>query len=285
MKKISKIFIFSALILSGIWACKKEENRVILKGGTAPVLTASVADSIPLSYATRDNEAFQLSWTNPNYQFNTGVSSLDVTSTIEIDTAGANFTNPNKQVISLGTDLSKTFTQSQFNDYLLNTLRLDTSVSHNIEIRVTSSLVGGAEPLVSQVLSFKVIPYAIPAKVAPPASESLFIVGSATPGGDTHGWDNPVSQPAVQQFTRLNKTLYTLTIPLIGDKEYKFISVNGSWDSDKQWSIKTEQASGDPSTLNYDLYPNGGNVRAPLLSANYKIDVDFQRGKVTLTKK
>ena len=102
----------------------------------APVLSASVADNIPLSYTSQDNDGVQLSWTNPNYQFNTGISSLNVNYTIEIDTAGANFTNPNREVLSLGTDLSKDFTQSAFNDYLLNQLQLKPAVSHNIELRV-----------------------------------------------------------------------------------------------------------------------------------------------------
>jgi len=279
MKKISKILIFSALMLSGMWACKKEENRVIFKGGTSPVLAASIADSIHLAFLTRDNNAITLSWTNPNYQFNTGISSLNVNYNIEIDTAGANFTNPNKQVVSLGTDLSKDFTQGAFNDYLLNQLQLKPGMSHNIEMRVTAFLVGGAEPLESNVLKFAVIPFAIPPKVAPPVSGNLFIVGSAVAGG----WNNPVPVPS-QQFTQVSSTDYQITIALTGDGEYKFLSQNGSWDSDKQWSIKTEQASGDPSTLNYDLWPNGGNVRVPQQGGTYKVDVDFQRGKVTLTK-
>jgi starch-binding outer membrane protein SusE/F len=280
MKKISKIFIFSALILSGMWACKKEENRVIFQGGTVPALTASAADNIPLSYATQDNEALQLSWTNPNYQFNTGISSLNVNYNVEIDTAGANFTNPNREVLSLGTDLSRTFTQSAFNDYLLNQLQLKPLISHNIEVRVSAFLVGGAEPLQSNVLKFTVTPFAIPPKVTPPASGNLYIVGSAVSGG----WNNPLTDPVTQKFTQISLTDYQLTTPLIGDGEYKFISVNGLWDSDKQWSITTEQASGDPSTLSYDLKLNGGNCRAPLAGGTYKIDVDFQRGKVTLTK-
>jgi starch-binding outer membrane protein SusE/F len=279
MKKISKIFIVSSLILSAIWSCKKEENRVIFKGGTEPVLNATVADSIPLSYATQDNEAFKLSWTNPNYQFNTGISSLNVNYNIEVDTAGANFTNPNREVLSLGTDLSKDFTQSVFNDYLLNQLQLKPGMSHAIEVRVTAFLVGGSQPMQSNVLKFTATPFAIPPKVAPPVSGNLFIVGSAVAGG----WNNPVPVPS-QQFTQVSSTDYQITVSIIGDGEYKLLSVNGSWDSDKQWSIKTEQASGDASTLNYDLYPNGGNCRAPLAGGNYKIDVDFQRGKVTLTK-
>lgn len=280
MKKISKIFIFSALILSGMWACKKDEHRVIFEGGTAPVLAASVADSIPLAYADSSKEAVKLSWTNPNYQFNTGISSLDVDYNIEIDTAGSNFTNPKRAVISTGTNLSQTFLESEFNNYLFSQLKLQTGVSHNIEIRVTAALAGGQEPLISNVVKLTAAPYAIPPKITPPASGNLYIVGSAISGG----WNNPLTNPATQQFTQVSPTDYQLTTPMIGDGEYKFISVNGLWDSDKQWSIATEQASGDPSTFNYDLKLNGGNCRAPLASGTYKIEVDFQSGKVTLTK-
>jgi hypothetical protein len=131
------------------------------------------------------------------------------------------------------------------------------------------------------VLKFAgVTPYVIPPKVTPPASGALYIVGSAISGG----WNNPLSDPSIQQFTQVSSTDYQLTTAIIGDGEYKFISVNGLWDADKQWSIATEQPSGDPSTLKFDLFPNGGNVRAPSQSGTYKIDVDFQRGKVTLTK-
>jgi hypothetical protein len=275
MKKISKIFIFSAFILSGMLACKKEENRVIFKGGTAPVVTSSVTGNIPLSYATRDNEAFQLSWTNPNYQFNTGISSLNVNYNIEIDTAGANFTNPNKQVVSLGTDLSKTFTQSVFNDYLLNQLVLDTGVSHNIEIRVTSFLIGGAEPLVSNVLQFAATPYAIPPKVNPPTTGHLYLVGDATNGG----WNNPVPLPT-QEFTKIDGLHFEITVALIGGKQYLFLPLNGDW-GHKFACKKTADQSPNGGDFGFDLTDN---FPGPAAGGNYKIEVDFQRGKYTLTK-
>lgn len=274
------VYILSAITITSVWSCKKQERRVIFEGGTAPVLTSSVSDSVSMSYATQNDEAFQISWTNPNYQFNTGISSLDVNYSIEIDTAGSNFTNPNMNPISAGTDLSHDFTQIEFNNYLLNQLRLQPAMNHNIEIRVTASLVGGAEPLTSNVVKLSVMPFATPPKITPPASGSLYIVGSAVAGG----WNNPVTDPVGQQFTKISTTDYQLTIALVGDGEYKLISQDGSWDSDKQWSIKTEQASGDPSTLSYDLYNNGANARAPLQGGSYLIDVDFQHGKVTLTK-
>ena len=143
MKNLLRSFILITLVLCGFLSCKKQENRVTFTGGTNPVLTATPTGNIPLAFASKDNQGLALTWTNPNYQFNTGISSLNVNYNVEIDTTGANFTNPNKEVLSLGTDLTKTFTQGELNDYLLNQLQLKAGVSHNIQIRVTSFLVGG----------------------------------------------------------------------------------------------------------------------------------------------
>ena len=275
MKKLFKTFILFALILSGFWSCKKEEKRVLFTGGTPPVLTASVTNNIPLSFATKDNEALKLSWTNPNYQFNTGISSLNVNYNIEIDTVGANFTNPDKKVISLGTDLSATFTQSEFNDYLLNTIQLDTGIIHDIQIRVTSFFVGGAKAIESNVLNFKVIPYAIPPKVNPPTTGHLYLVGDATDGG----WNNPVPIPN-QEFTKIDGLHYEITVIITGGKQYLFLPLNGDW-GHKFACKKTADQSANGGDFGFDL---SDNFPGPLASGNYKIEVDFQRGKYTVTK-
>jgi len=118
--------------------------------------------------------------------------------------------------------------------------------------------------------------YAIPPKVTPPASGTLFIVGSATAGG----WDNPIKANylASQQFTQVNNTLYEITIDLIGGGEYKFVGVNGSWD--EQWSIAKAD---DPAEVNGgDFIANGANVLAPANSGTYKITVNFQTGKFSV---
>lgn len=280
MKNIFKSILFVIIVACTFWACKKDEAKDYYNGGTNPVLTSST-DSIRLSYANAAQPAVTFSWTNPNYQFTTGVSSQNVTYKVEIDTAGANFTNPNRQTISLSKDLSLTLATSTLNDYLLNQLQLQPGVSHNLEVRVSANLVNNSAVVSSNVLKFAVTPYAIPPKVTPPVSGTLFIVGSATPGGSSHGWDNPISQTvSVQQFTQVSTTLYTITLPLIGGGEYKFIAVNGSWND--QWSIAVND---DPNEINGgDFIFNGQNILAPAASGTYKIDVDFQRGKFTVTK-
>ncbi len=96
MKNMFKLF-FSSLLLFIFSSCEKDENKIYFEGGTPPVLSSNLAATIPLSFANTDKDALRLSWTNPNYQFTTGGSSQDVSYLIEIDTIGANFTNPKKE--------------------------------------------------------------------------------------------------------------------------------------------------------------------------------------------
>ena len=274
MKSLIKL-LFCSLFLSAIlFSCKKDEKQVTFNGGTAPVLSADQTASISLSYLTKDNEAVNLSWTNPQYQFTTGISSLDVSYLLEIDTTGANFTNPARQQFSIGKDLSKSFNQNDFNDFLLNQLQLTPGVSHNIEIRVTSTLGNSATALVSNVLKYAVVPYAIPPKVAPPASGHLYLVGSATAGG----WNNPVPVPS-QEFTQISPTLYQLDhFPLIGGQQYLFIPVNGDWSHKYACHASSTVSSG--GDFGYDW---NDNFPGPTAGGNYKIVVDFQRGKFSVT--
>lgn len=277
MKILLKKLILLSFIATTLWSCTKDEKKDYFEGGTAPVLTASVADSLPLAYAAKDNPALQLSWTNPNYQFTTGVSSQDVNYLIEIDTAGANFTNPARQTVAVSKELTHTFVQGEFNDYLLNQLVLKPGMVHNLEVRVKSSLGStSAVSLMSNVLKFNVTPYAIPPKVPPPASGQLFLVGSATAGD----WNNPVPVPS-QQFTQVGSTLYEITIPLKGAQEYLFLPVNGDWSH--KYAVKDNTVSGlaDGGDFGLDF---SKNFPGPAADGTYKISADFQRGKFTVAK-
>jgi len=275
MKSMIKYLLTALTALVVLASCEKAENKVYLEEGTAPVLSASRAGTIPLSFANKDQEAIRLMWTNPNYQFTTGPSSHNVNYTIEIDTTGANFNNPNKKVISVSNETSLSITQHDFNDYLLNQLQLVPGRPYNVEMRVRSSIAGNSALLSSNVLKYTVTPYAIPPKVTPPASGKLFIVGNATPGG----WSNPVPVPS-QEFTMVSPTMFELTLPLTGGGSYLFLPVNGDW-SAKYGAI----GSNNSNNVNGDDFkPQGGDMLAPAVSGNYKIVVDFQRGKFTLTK-
>jgi len=93
----------------------------------------------------------------------------------------------------------------------------------------------------------------------------LFIVGNATPGD----WTNPVPVPS-QQFTRVNSSLYELTIALNADKSYLFLPTNGIWDK------YGGMAGGNSNNVNGDDFKfNGSDLKAPAVSGTYKISVDF----------
>ena len=278
MKKLSKFIFFSALLAVTVWSCKKDENKDFYTGGTGSVLSAN-KNAINLSFANKDQEAINIMWTNPNYKFTTGLSSQSVSYLLEIDTAGANFTNPNRKSIAVSSDLSRSFTQGELNDYLLNQLVLVPGIPHNLEIRITSTLANNAVPLVSNVLKFAVTPYAIPPKVDPPTSGTLYITGSATPAS----WQCGCGEPELisQKFTRVSSTLFVLpSITLNGGGSYLLLPVYGSWSAKYGYagSNNANNVFGD------DFRANGGDFLAPPTTGNYKIEVDFQRGKITVSK-
>ena len=278
MKKkliISSLSLFAVLFL---WSCKKQESKIFVEGATPPVLVANKT-TIALGFATKDNEAVRLSWTNPNYKFTTGTSSQDVSYLVEIDTTGANFTNPKKKTIGISKDLSLTLTQNELNDYLLNQLVLRPGVQTNIELRVIASLTGSTLPLTSNVLKYTVTPYAIPPKVTPPASGKLFITGSATPASWQCGCGE--AELVTQKFTQVSATNYVLpSINLSGGNSYLLLPVYGSWSA--KYGFTGAGNTNDPMDLEFRA--GGNDIKAPAIGGNYKIEVDFQRGKITLTK-
>ena len=118
MKKIiSSLFILSALALLLV-SCKKEENEIILEGGTNPIFTASTAGPLVLLKDNAADPVITLTWTNPNYMFNTGVSSQDVNYVLQVDTEGSNFPSSFLQESTFANDLSVILTHKELNTIL-----------------------------------------------------------------------------------------------------------------------------------------------------------------------
>ncbi len=279
---ISKLFFISAIAMM-LGSCKKDEAKQFYSGGYVPALKASVSGIVPLNYATKDLTGVVFSWTNPDYVFASGISSQDVAYTLEIDITGNNFAGPNKLTISIAKDLAVTYTQDQFNT-LLAGLNLTVGTAASIDVRLNATMNGNVATLVtSNTLTFNVTTYNPPPKVTPPSSGTLFIVGSAVPG--VSGWNNPItggaSQVALQQFTKVSNTLYTLTTGLVGGGSYQFVPNNGNWNGQCGIPVKN-----DPSEVNGGVFTStGGNdILAPSVSGTYKIDVDFQKGIFKVTK-
>ncbi|MEO7444882.1 MAG: SusE domain-containing protein [Ferruginibacter sp.] len=280
MKKIityTGLLVLAVLVLA---SCEKDENKIYYEGGTAPALSANKTGSIPLSFLNKDNEAITFNWTNPNYSFTTGLSSQDVNYILEIDSLGGNFSSAGKISISVGKDLTKTLTQSELNDLLLNQMVLTPGRIYNLQARIKSNIASSASTqLISNVLSFTVTPYAIPPKVNPPTSGTLYITGSATPAS----WQCGCGEPELlsQKFNRISSTLYELSsINLTAGGSYLFLPVYGSWSAKYGFT-----GAGNTNNPISDDFKDGGNdIKAPDVGGAYKITVDFQRGKFTLTK-
>ncbi len=277
MKHNSKLLLALLLVVGSIISCKKEENKIYLEGGTQPVLKASVSGSIPLQFVTENSQAIKLSWTNPDFKFTTGVSSQDVTYTIQIDTVGANFSSVNKVEKDISKALEYAFTQKELNDFLLNSFNLTPAKLYTIELRVVATISGKAAPLPSNVFQFTVTPYATPPKVAPPTAGTLWVIGDAF----ASGWNNPLPVPydGSQKFTQVTPTIYELTVAMAGGGNYKLIQENGVWGSQYHMLAGGTWEGGDFEKKDSDPgFPGGPSA------GNYKITVDFQKGKFTVVK-
>jgi hypothetical protein len=274
--KFFNLFSIASVLLLAV-SCKKEENRVYVEG-SKPVVLAASASTISLNFANAQKEVVKFSWNNPEYKFTTGISSQDVTYKVEIDTTGANFTNPDKKVFSFGKELSFALTDSALNDALLNSMNLQKAVPHNLEVRVVATLLNGTVPIVSNVIKYPgVTPYAIPPKVEIPANGELWAIGDAF----ASKWDNPMLAPytTTQKFTQVTPTLYELTVNFVGGGGYKLIQIQGDWDTQYHMITGGTAETGEFKKENADpTFPGQTS------GGSYKISVDFQKGKYTVTK-
>lgn len=274
MKKIIQpLFIaISSMVL--LASCSKEEEREIFLGGTAPVLTASVSGTIPLGFATENNPAVKFSWTNPEYDFASGVSSQDVNYTLEVDVAGQGFAGATKKSISISKDLSIAYTQKAFN-IVLSDLQLKLNSPASIEVRIIASLGASATRLTSNTMKFNVTPFAPPPKVPVPTAGTLWIIGDAV----ASSWNNPLPAPfdATQKFTKVSETLYELVVDFKGGGYFKLIQENGVW------GTQYHMVEGDATGGTFEKKDADPAFIGPA-AGKYKMSVDFQSGKFTVTK-
>jgi hypothetical protein len=265
-----------ALGLLVLTACDKKENKVMFGNANAPVLKASTT-AVALVPGKEADNAITFNWTNPDYFFNTGISSHNVNYNLELGVEGANFGGANRYSTTVTSDLMRSFTVGSLNAILGNDMKLPTGALARLEARVTATLTTNALPQMSNTVKFTATPFAPPPKVALPSSGRLFLVGGATPGG----WGNPV--PANQEFAKVpntNNTKYEITVNLTGGGSILMLPVNGSWDDKYGWSGDNNQnvPSGDA------LRRGGGDIKVPADNARYKITVDFQLGNFTIVK-
>jgi starch-binding outer membrane protein SusE/F len=274
MKNYLKALVLIAVSAMGFAGCQKDENRNFYLGGKNPVLTANKS-SVALSPTTEADQAIAFTWTNPDYQFSTGLSSHDVQYTLEFDVNPA-FTSATKYVTTISKEMVKRFTVLELNNILGNTMVLEFGKEHTINARISSSLKYESSTnavLMSNTVTFKATPYAPPPTVTPPSTGKLVLVGNGSPGG----WDNNANN--TQVFTQRSNTLYDITINLVANGSVLFLPVPGSWDV----KYGFDGANNANNVTGDKLAMGGGDIKVPAASGLYKITVNFQTGRFTIT--
>lgn len=267
MKPVIKILSLLAVMAISFMACHKVDDLPHYDNGSAPVLTASSATVAPAP-ADSNNVALTLNWTYPDYATDTN----NIKYVVEIDSTGKNFANASsKQIVG---SLNTSFLAKELNAILLG-FGYAFNKPVDMDVKVTSSYVNNNEKLASNIVKIKMTPYKIPPKVELPASGKLFIVGSATQGG----WTNPVAVPS-QELTRIDETTFGGIFQLNGASEYLLLPENGNWD--KKYSVTDNTVPGlnEGGSFGYGLPQN---FPGPTAAGWYKIMVDFQAGKFTVT--
>lgn len=277
MKKIFfaiAAFLGMVLVMS---SCEKKDNEVIFESGTAPVLSADKSGTIMVTKATQAQQALTLSWTNPNYVFNTGPSSQDVNYAIEVRAKDSARFNTIRVVSK---SLSTTFTQADLNDFLIKSpadggLGLTPDSVAKIEIRVTSFIGNQSAANVtnktSNVLSFTVDKlYSV--------DPDLWLTGDAAAAGWTN---NPGPS---QKFTYNRATgKFSITLPLTGGKGVKFLTTAGAWQP--QWGVAPGTTVTPGTEFAIIANPGGGNdpdaITIPT-TGTYTITVDLNSKKATI---
>lgn len=186
MKKIFKHIGVLALTMFVLASCKKDEERLTVSGGDAPVLALS-STTLNLSKDKAADTVITFSWNNYDVKWSQPDYATNITDyTIEIDSAGQNFASP-YQIDMTGRTSGK-YSGGDFNALLLNRLLLPAGKESALEVRLKASVSPNSSPVYSNVVAMKVTPYLVSSI---PDYPSLFIVGSH------QGW-TPATAPAIR---------------------------------------------------------------------------------------
>jgi hypothetical protein len=267
MNRFVRLLILPALAIITLVGCDKKNDLPVYTTGSAPVLTTSATMLAPLA-TDSSKKVLALSWTNPGY----ASDSTTYKYVIEIDSAGRNFSKAYTHTVTRARVDS--FTAKELNDALLG-WGFAFNTAYDVEVRVIASYANNNEQLRSNTVRVKMTPYKIPPKVALPASGRLFIVGDATAGG----WNNPVPVPS-QELTKIDSVTWGAILDITGGKEFLILPVNGDWTNKFSVANKTVTGLSAGGDFGYNL---ADNFPSPAASGKYKLVINFQTGKFTMT--
>jgi hypothetical protein len=148
--QLNRLVILSFFAIT-FFACEKDEDRIVVRPGTPPALTAS-ASTLVLDRTNAGADALTFSATPSNYGFNAAV-----TYTLEMARKGNNFSD--SVAVTLNNTREKKFTVGELNG-LLNQLELPAGSESQVEARVKSQVAPSIAPVYSNVVTITATPYA-----------------------------------------------------------------------------------------------------------------------------
>jgi hypothetical protein len=271
MKLFNKMLAIGLAATIGFAACEKVAELPLYESGTVPALTSSASSVAPLP-SDSNKTVLTFTWTDPKYATDSSKNKY----IIQIDSAGRNFSKAtsmqvigNKSLSILGKDLNA----------MLLSYGFAFGVTYNMEARLISSYGNNNDRQVSTAVPIKMTPYKTPPRVVLPTSNRLFIVGDATQGG----WSNPVPVPT-QELTRIDETTFGGIFQMNGGGSYLILPENGNWD--KKYAVADNSIPGLNTGGNFGYNVNKShdqNFPGPAADGLYKIILDFQSGKFTVT--
>lgn len=267
MRKIFNLLLLVTGAAFFLASCDKVNDLPLYGSGKAITLTSSSTSLTPAP-ADSNNTVLNLSWTFPAY----ATDSSKIKYIIEMDTTGKNFANATSKTVN-GT-LTTSYLAKELNSMLL-ARGYAFNVPVDMDVRVIASYANNNERLISNTVKIRMTPYKIPPKIPLPSSSRLFIVGGATVGG----WNNPVPVPS-QEFTRIDETTWGGIFQLTGGQFYLLLPVNGDWGH--KYAVVNNTAPGISGGGDF-IADAGQDIPAPATTGLYKIIVDFQTGKFTVT--
>jgi starch-binding outer membrane protein SusE/F len=267
MKFLNRLGLLTILSLALVTACEKVPDLPFHNMGVEPVLSASAATVAPIP-ADSNKSVLTLDWTSPQYATDTATFRF----IIQVDSTGRNFSKAvSKEVIG---DRSASFLAKELNTIMLN-FGFEFNKAYDLDMRVISSYNNNNERRLSNTVKVRATPYKIPPKVALPTTGKLYIVGDATVGG----WTNPVPTPS-QELTQVDETTFGGIFNLVGGKQYLVLPANGSWDNKYSVGNNTLPNLSAGGDFGFNL---SDNFPGPSTNGLYKLIMDFQSGKFTMT--
>lgn len=197
----------AAAILSGLAGCTDNNYTELDKGSAELAITAS-SSQLLLEEKNHSLEAISLDWTTGN-NYGTGNA---INYTLELAETGTNFASPYIAVNDERQVYAWNPSVESLNGILLNNFGLKGGEQISLDARITA-YVAGSEQIQEAVATFTATAYE-------PVSQTLYLIGDATP----NGW----SADNATEMHRSDNGKFTWTGNL-KEGDYKFITTLGSF--------------------------------------------------------